>query len=222
MKISLFNLTMTTVMATLAVADPQPPVGSLIAKEKIVISGKSPTLEWNVRHPSKNVDDLVRIDKNHNVQTKKKLRVDVYMLGTGITSDYGRTQHETQAAINLGNGYRTFFSGKGRDVTPSNILISNVIPAGTKISFKAFFEDWRDNTSPHVIILKDDDPLPTGLGRNNSVHYQNYLSMLIKNGKLDMGPSDIVYCAELTDTDTGSRGYDLQDSIVLLRFTEID
>ena len=37
-----------------------------------------------------------------------------------------------------------------------------------------------------------------------------------------MGPFDLIYCVELTHTDKNSSGYDLQDCIVLLRFTEID
>lgn len=213
---------MMAMTATTVLADPQPPVGTLTTESDIVISGERPELVWNVRLPSRDVEDIVSIDKNHNVRTKRKVRVDVYMIGTGITSDYGKTQHETRTEIDLGEGYQSVFTGKGRDVRPSEVVISKVLAAGTQINFRTFFQNWTYNTSKEVIILMDDDKLPKELGRDGGEYFHNYVNVLIKDGKMDMGPSDIIYCAELTDTDKKSYSYDLQDVVVLLRFTEME
>jgi hypothetical protein len=222
MKVPVYIMAMIAITTASVPGDSQPPVGTLTAGSNIVITGERPELEWSVRLPSKDVEDIVRIDKNNNVSTKKKVRVDVYMIGTGITSDYGQTQHETRTEINLGSGFESVFTGKGRDVRPSQVLISRVLEAGTKITFRAFFQDWIYNTSPEVVILLDDDKLPKELGRDGSEQFHNYLNVLVMDGKMDMGPSDLIYCAELTHTDKKSYGYDLQDLVVLLRFTEME
>ena len=218
------QLLITLAMTTLAIADSQPPVGYLKA-EDIVPEGTAPTLEWGIVHPSKDIDDLITIDDDDKVTTLKALHVDVYMVGTGVTSDGGKKQHETQAQIDLGGGYLPFFKGIGKDVTPSKALISKEVPSGTVINFQAYFSSklgWKGNGSNEVIILKDDDAVPSELGQNGGQQLEDYLSLFIKAGKIDLGPFDYIYCAELTHTDSSSDGYDLQDSIVLVRFTELE
>ena len=222
MKTSISVTVLAAAMTTLVIGDPQPPVGTLTANHKTVISGKRPTLTWSVTHPSRDIDNIVTIKSNGDVVTKNQVRVEVYMLGTSVSTDYGQTQHEVTTQIDLGSGYQDFFTGKGKDVVPSDVLISDIIPAGTKINFRAYYTAWIDNKSDQVIVLKDDDAPPAPLSKNGAAYQKNYLSGLLRNSKLDMGPFDLIYCAELTHTDKNSSGYDLQDCIVLLRFTEID
>ena len=222
MKTSISVTVLAAAMTTLVIGDPQPPVGTLTAKHNTVISGSLPTLTWSVTHPSRDIDNIVKIESDGDVVTKNKVRVDVYMLGTSVSTDFGQTQHEITTQIDLGSGYQDFFTGEGKDVVPSDVLISGVVPAGTKINFRAYFTEWVDNKSEQVIVLKDDDTPPAQLVKNGAAYQQNYLSGLLRNSKLDMGPFDLIYCVELTHTDKNSSGYDLQDCIVLLRFTEID
>ena len=221
MKTSISAIVLAATMTTFVVGDPQPPAGTLTSSEITVITGNKPTLTWLVNHPSRDINDIVTIKSNGVIKTKKDVRVDVYMLGIGVASNNGLTQEVIQAKINLGGGYQHLFTGKGKDVSPTTALISNEVSEGTRIKFQASYTNWRDHSSEHVIILKDDDAPPTELDPNNGTALEDYLSTLLKNDKLDMGPHDLIYCAELTHTNKGDSGYNYQDCIVLLRFTDL-
>lgn len=197
------------------------PKGTLSVNKNRVSKNEKPYLSWNIVHPAPVIDIISEITPEDEVIVKKKVRVDVYMVGTGVTSHNGTVQHETRTHINLGDGWLHVFTGVGRDVDPKVIRATKVLNPGDKITFRANYRDWRYNSSDEVIALKNGDTPPTNLGQNGGVALEDYLAPYVKNGKLSLSPLDIIYCAELTHTNKNSSGYDIQDSIVLLRFTEI-
>ena len=202
-------------------AESKIPVGSLTVDKNLVQKDEKPRLTWNIIHPISELDEVISVDENDKITVLKDVKVDVYMVGTGVTSNSGRTQHTTKSHIGLGQGWEHVFTGKGDDVNPLKVLISRELEAGTKITFKANFKNDRENSSDEVILLRDGDSAPSGLGDNGGASLESYLKSYVEDGKLSLGTLDVIYCAELTHTDKNSSGYDLQDSIVLLRFSEV-
>jgi hypothetical protein len=221
MKFTSTLIALAAVCSALQAQDSKVPTGSLWSNKSVVEHKEKPKLSWNIQHPLGELDEVIEVDKNENVILQKDARVEVYMVGTGVTSNGGETQHTTVTHMSFGNGWEHLFTGKGDDVVPGKVLMSKDLSAGDVISFTAYFRDWRDNSSDHVTILTDGDKPPTGLGQNGGVALETYLEGYVENGKLDLGPLDIIYCAELTHTNSKDSGYDLQDSIVLVRFIEL-
>ena len=46
----------------------------------------------------------------------------------------------------------------------------------------------------------------------------SFCALTSKNGKLALGPLDVIYAAELTHSNSNHYGFDLQDTIILVRF----
>ena len=201
--------------------DAKIPVGTLSVNKNLVEKDEKPLLTWNITHPISALDEVISVDGNDNISVLKDVKVDVYMVGTGVTSDGGSKQYTTQSYIGFGNGWEHVFTGKGDDVIPSVVHISKELSAGTKITFAAKFNNYCYNHDDEVILLREGDSAPGGLGDNGGASLESYLKAYVEDGKLSLGDLDVIYCAELTHTDKGSNGYDLQDSIVLLRFSEV-
>ena len=213
----------TSLITTHAYSDgTQPPTGSLSVNKNIVTQNEKPRLSWEIVHPT-TLEDVIEVGEDDEVEVLKKLKVDIYMVGTGVTSHQGSRQYTTISKVSFNHGaWQQIFKGKGKDVNPSEIQLTRILKKGDSIRFKAKYDTWRNNESEEVIILTNGDAPPVGLGQNGGVDLEDYLSPYVKNGKLDLGPLDFIYCAELTHTNQNSSGYDLQDSIVLVRFTEVD
>lgn len=204
-------------------SDPNPieePSGQLHINSSLIKEGGKALISWSITHPQE-LEDVVEVDEDDNIVTKKKLTVQVSMIGTGVTSNNGNTQHTTVNQIKVGGGWIEIFKGKGDDVDMSEVLYEEEVEEGTKIEFRAKYDDWRTNASEHVQTFVNGDYPPAFDASDSGVKSaEEYLQPFIVNGKLALGALDYIYAAELTHTNTSSNGYDLQDSIVLVRFID--
>ena len=201
------------------------PVGSLSVNRNMVHQGVTPILTWNIVYPS-GLDEIITIDpEDEEITTKTCLRVQVCMVGVGITDQRG-TQYPAQSHLKFSStGWQHIFTGKGRDVDPSRYYIDRVVSAGEKLSFKAKVDlnnyPFYSNNSRNVRVLKNGDlPPSAAAGYSHQTSAAEYLRPYIKDGKLSLGPLDVIYAAELTHSDPSHYGFDIQDSIVLVRFTK--
>jgi len=198
------------------------PTGQLHINSSRIKEGGKALLSWSVTHPQELLD-VVDIDPvTDTVVTTKKLIVKVSMIGTGVTSNNGTVQYKTWNSIKVGNeGWTEIFAGKGDDVDMSEVLYEREVPEGTEIKFAAYYDHWVYNNDRRVRTFKNGDYPPTvAASSSGAKSAEEYLQPFIVDGKLALGNLDYIYAAELTHTDTSSSGYDLQDSIVLVRFID--
>lgn len=205
--------------------DPAVPVGSLSVNQTTVREGVSPQLTWDIEYPS-GVTEIITIDPDEEVITKTKLRVQVSVIGVGITDSSGR-EYPAKSYVHFSStGWKHIFTGKGSEVDPGIYYDDRIVEAGERLRFAAKLNmdgyGYYYNDSNNVKILMNGD-LPPGnaAGYDHQTSAAEYLRPYIKNGKLALGPLDIIYAAELTHSDSNHYGFDLQDTIILVRFTKV-
>ncbi|MGB0991977.1 MAG: hypothetical protein ACPG32_05860 [Akkermansiaceae bacterium] len=204
---------------------PAIPVGSLSTNLSIYRPNVKPYLTWDIEYPE-DVTDVVVIPPDEEVETKTRLRVQVSVIGVGLTDSSGR-QYDAQSYMHFSSsGWQQIFYGKGRDVNPSQIIIDKVVEQGETIRFAARYPGgslgYQYNESNNVVVLKNGDTPPgKDAGYNSQSSVAEFLRPYVQDGKLALGPLDLIYCAEVTHTNPNHYGFDLQDTIVLVRFTKV-
>lgn len=207
--------------------DPAIPVGSLRVNQDTVREGITPTLSWNITYPSA-VTTVVDIDPvNEEIVTKTKLRVQVFVIGVGITDQSGREYPAKSLIHYSSSGWKHIFTGTGSEVDPERIYDDRIVKAGETLRFAARlnmngYGYYYNNSNNVKIMMNGDLPPSNAAGYSHQTSAAEYLRPYIKNGKLALGPLDIIYAAELTHSDSTHHGFDLQDTIILVRFTKID
>lgn len=199
--------------------------GTLSVDKNIVRQGGIPTLEWNISHPTTSIEDVVTIEDDE-IKAKTKLRVQVFVVGVGITD--GRNEYKSTSFLSFSSvGWKHVFEGKGSEVNTSNIYIDRVVEAGETIKFAAryYWNSWQPyfySDGDNVKALVNGDSPPSTAGGYDQSSLNDYLKPYVEDGKLKLGALDVIYAAELTHTDTSNSGFDMQDTIILLRFTEVE
>lgn len=219
--------TTAALVTSIHAAEPSIPIGKLHIDSTVVEPNVIPNLSWEITHPI-DITDIVDIDEeNDTITTTKKLIVKVSMIGTGITDRRGR-EYDSISEIKFGSGpWEHIFTGPGRAVDRTDILIEKNIASGINIQFRsryAGYSEWRYNTSSEVQVLTNGQSPPLNPASNSNAKSAAWYMKehTTEGGKLILGDLDLIYAAELTHTNTSSAGYDMQDSIVLLRFSDIE
>lgn len=210
---------------------PQIPVGSLSAYPTIVQTGTHPTLTWSVTVPEA-VDDIVDIEGPGTLVPKRDVIMDVRILGAGVTaSTYyspGFIFVPTECQINVnGSGYSPIFYGSNNDVNPNEIVYTRTVEEGEEVNFGSRYYynySWgpwfsTTNSNGNVVALRNGDTPPT----TTPMHYAPTIETFIRpyldeDGKIKIGPRDVLYLMELTHTNPNHSGFDLQDMALLVTF----
>lgn len=214
----------TCVLTSPLVADPTPPapIGSLGINLAMVRQGVAPKLTWKIEYPT-NVEDVVEIPPDDKIIPKTRLRVKISMVGVGLTDQTGK-QYPAKNLIKFGNSsWQHLFTGKGNSVDPDRVLVNRIVEVGESIEFAAKVNvsnyQYYYNQDANITVLKNGDTPPqVAAGYDSQTDVATYLRPYIKNGKIALGPMDVLYVSELTHSKPGSNGYDMQDSIVLVQF----
>ncbi|NWK54425.1 hypothetical protein HW115_02300 [Verrucomicrobiaceae bacterium N1E253] len=212
-------------LSTVALAN-QSPTGQLTVDKSMVRKGGIPTLTWNIFHPIKQIEEVVDIDDNDEITAKKRLRVQVSVIGIGITD--GRNEYKSTSWLHFSSsGWKHVFEGYGSQVNTSQINIDRILEPGEKIKFAAryYWNSWQPyyySNGDNVKALINGDQPPSKAGGYDQSSLNDYLRPYVKDGKLNLGELDIIYAAELTHTDQRASGFDMQDTIILLRFSEVE
>ncbi len=206
--------------------EPAIPIGKLHVQNEIVAVGDHPTLTWDTTHPQ-TIADIIEVDgPGEVVVVKKKLLVKVSMVGTGITDSSGKEYNSTNEIRFNGGAWQHVFTGPGAAVDVTEVLIEKVLEPGARIEFRSRYtgyNQWRYQDSKEIQIFFDGNEPPKNPSSDSlATSAEEYMQAYTKDGKLSLGALDMIYAAELTHTDTSSRGYDMQDSIVLVRFTDLE
>ena len=219
--------------ALFAQANKQPtiPVGSLTAFPAVVQPGVHPMLTWNITYPSI-VQDYVTVDKN-KITPLETLDCDIRVLGAGVTVSNSNGSNmqfvPTQAQVSYGGGsYTPIFYGKNTNVKP-NVVWTEEVTAGQTLAFggKYYYNNsWGTNYTSNsgtnnIRTLVNGDIPPTTYPLHTAPTLESFIKpYLDSEGKVKIGPMDVIVFMELTHTDAQSsnQGYDLQDMVLLVTF----
>lgn len=208
---------------------PPIPVGSLSAFPTIVQTGTHPTLTWSVTIPEA-VEDIVDIEGPGTIIPKRDVIMDVRILGAGVTANSysGFTFVPTECQINVdGGGYSPIFYGTNNDVNPNEIVYTKTVEEGEEVNFGSRYYynySWgpwysTTNSNGNVVALRNGDTPPTTTPMQYAPTIESFIRpYLSEDGKIKIGPRDVLYLMELTHTNPNHSGFDLQDMALLVTF----
>lgn len=209
--------------------------GSLTAFPLIVQPGTRPNLTWNITYPSI-VQDVVTVTQN-TVTPKQSLYVDVRVLGAGVTvSQSGSTSFtfvptEAQVSYN-GGSYGRVFYGTNNNVNPNTIVYTRLVEANKPLRFGGRYyynSKWgpyfnSQSGTLNVRTLVNGQTPPTTYPLHTAPTLESFIRpYLDAQGKVKIGPMDVIVFMELTHTDSqrNDQGYDLQDMVLLATFRTV-
>lgn len=215
---------------------PAAPVGWLSAYPTVVQTGTKPTLTWSSTYPSQ-VFDYIDVINPATIQLKKKLDIEVRVLGNGVTAS---RNNQTFSWVNAeallsydGGSYDRIFYGKNTQVNPSQVVWSKKkkdTQANDTIRFggRYYYGGWgtlytSSNSGMNVRTLVNGDTPPTITPMYQAPSLEEFIKpYLDAQGKVKIGPMDVIVFMELTHNNNqqSNPGYDLQDMVLLVTFTD--
>ena len=212
------------------------PTGTISSNEKIVQAGTFPTLNWSVSYPE-TVDEWITIEPDGKVTPKLDLIMQVRNLAADVQSrstywngwryvySYRYIGVKTHGRVNNQN-WRTLFNGIQPDVDAQRVVWQEEVEEGDSITFRSkvnytgYSYYYSGTNSANVVLLKAGDTPPSFVTWDTQATLGTHIApYLDANGRIDIGPRDVIVAFELTHTMPGSNG-DMQDMIMLLTFQE--
>jgi hypothetical protein len=214
-------------------ASPSIPVGWINAFPTVVQTGTKPTLTWDISYPSV-VKDFVTVTPPATVSPKSKLDVEVRILGNGVTvstNNGGFNFVNAEAVLSFNGGsYNRIFYGTNTNVNPNTVVFSRKdILANQTLRFGGRFfhnNSWgtlytSSSGTQNVRTLVSGDIPPNKVPEYGAPTLESFLRPYLgSDGKVKIGPMDVIVFMELTHTNTNDSGYDLQDMVLLVTFKE--
>jgi len=206
--------------------DPFEPVGTLAVNPMSVHEGVKPNLDWSIEYPE-TVLDLVDIDDDDSITTKKDLRIDVRVVGAAWSD--GRHYYLVNSYLRIFGYWIHLFYGDLWDIDPSEILYSRVLDPNTRVDFAgrgheggSRWSSWMMTTyeTPNVQALVNGDSIPDYAPAYNQGNIASFLTQYVDDtGTIILGPYDVIYLFDFNDY--WSSGFDLQDLVIVVTFTEV-
>ena len=216
-----------TITPVLADPDPYTPIGTLKVNPVSVVTGVKPNLDWTIEYPEV-VTDLIDINPDDSITTKKRLRVDVRVVGAAWSN--GRSYFTVNGYIKVLGSWSQLFYGKQYDIDASDVRYSRVLNPSTRIDFAgrgnlggSSWSNWMmtTSTSRNVKALVNGDSIPDYTAAYDQGDVASFLTQFVDdNGTIILGPHDVIYLFDFNSYN--SSGFDLQDLVVVVTFTEVD
>lgn len=213
---------------------PPDPVGWLTAYPTIVKTGTKPTLSWSITYPSL-VQDFIEVIAPGTINPTETVDAEVRVLGNGVTLSSANSNTFTfvdaEAWISFANSsWSRIFFGNNHNVNPSRVVWSrkNIQPGETLRFGGRFFSrgfgPFRHSTDgfSYVRTLVSGDTPPSNIPTVNAPSLEDFIKPYLgPDGKVNIGPMDVIVFMELTHNDNQQNdpGYDLQDMVLLVTFT---
>lgn len=225
-----------------AQTEPSVPVGTLTAYPTIVRTGTFPTLTWNITYPS-TIANFISVQQTDGTLTTlvQPQTMTVQVLGASVIEVwldcYGNVIQSqylpVQASFSYNHGpWVQMWQGTQQQVNPSTVVYTKTITAvnasldfgGCYLlngSYSTFFNSINNtNNNRNILALTNGQYPPTNCclyGQPTIASFlQNYMNATTK--QVTLGPKQIIYLFELTDTDPSSPGFDFNDLCILVTF----
>ncbi len=194
-------------------------------------------LSWSITHPAV-VKDIIRITPPGTCTPKVKVAMDVRVIGASVkvvwTNLWGQITRwewastEALISINSGNYSRIFYNTQDR-VNPATVVHTGTVQAGQDINFggRYYLDGWSTqyrstNPNGNVVALVNGDTPPTTTPLYQQPTIDDFIRQYLDGqGRVLIGPKDVIYLMELTHTNKNDAGFDLQDLALLVTFREV-
>ncbi len=216
----------TTCLHAESSTNPAIPVGYLDTFPHKVQPGTNPSLDWNITYPE-TVRDVVVIEDDGTVIPKENLYMDVRVLGASVqTSATNWLTVEAYAKADGATSFTRFFSGKQPDVNPTRIYYTKYVRQDRTVDFRGrcYYNGWYPYYSTgtntyNVVVLANGETPPETIPAYNQDAIEDFLKpYLDSNGKIKIGPRDVIILMELAMTHPSQSAFDLQDLVLLVTF----
>ena len=222
--------------------DAQKPQGSLEASPGFVRPGVLADLTWSITYPAAPevppVEELIDIEEPGTIVPKVPVKMEVRVIGSSVkavwTNSLGKllkwewVPTEAQVSINRSSYSRIFYSTQDL-VNPNAIVYTKKMKRGERADFggRYYFQNaWSNmftttNGRHNVVALINGDIPPTTTPLYQQPTIESFIKpYLDSQGRIKIGPRDVIYLMELTHTDRNDGGFDLQDLALLVTFTK--
>lgn len=206
------------------------PVGNLTINRAFVRTGVKPLLNWEIQYP-KTVRDMVEIGAQDQITTRERSLMEVRVVGAAFQVGSTHTDLELKSSVG-GSAWDRLFLGNDSEPDPSQVVLSQVVEAGTRIDFSARASNGRGSwystrdtagrNSVSLQALTNGDSVPHYVPAYRQDTVESFLSQYISSeDEVTIGPRDIIYLIELYSTDPDSSYFDMQDLVVVVSFKDI-
>lgn len=212
-------------------SSPSIPVGSLTAFPTVVQTGTKPTLTWDISYPSQ-VTAVVTVGPTGTITPLRPLIVDLRILGAQIGN--GTNWYVVEAYRKIGTGtFTRFFAEKQTGVDTSKVYHTQAVQASQTLdiqgrvassssssptSWQAFYSTGVTGNNVRALV-NGDTPPSYGAAWANQTTIKSALSAYMgADGKIKIGPMDVIFLFELWGSKTSEGYFDMQDLVVLATF----
>ena len=242
MKPNQFAVISSTVLAICAFASAQAvaqstyssvPFGKLTASPSVVQTGTKPNLSWNISYPL-SITDFVSFTTPGGITPKQNLICNIRIIGAGVTTvdSKGKIVYVETLGRLLYNGaasWSTIFDGTENStiVQQQGVVKTFTANANQPINFGGYYiyngvksTTFTSLSGDNVRFQVNGDTPPSNVPDYNAPSLATFIKpYLDASGKVKIGPMDVIVFMELTSTNKASVGYDLQDLVFLVTFS---
>ncbi|MDE0826726.1 MAG: hypothetical protein OSA48_07950 [Akkermansiaceae bacterium] len=133
--------------------------------------------------------------------------------------------------VTQGCSWQTLFQGTDSQIDADAYVYNGVVPSGTTIDFSArgkrnsrYWTSSRNTLSENqnIIVLRNGDSVPQYTPAFKQGSIESHVSSYVQNGKIVLGPRDLIHLVKVGQTNTNSSGFDMQDLVYIVTFEEVD
>jgi hypothetical protein len=213
-------------------SSPSIPVGSLTAFPTVVQTGTKPTLTWSISYPSQ-VTTVVTVGPTGTITPLRSLIVELRILGAQVGNGTDWYVVEAYRKVENATSFTRFFTGKQTSVNTSTIYYTQTVQASRPLdirgrvasnsssnpsSWQAFYSTGVTGNNARALVNGDTPPSYVPAFSNQATIKSALSAYIGSDGKIKIGPMDVIFLFELWGTDTSQGYFDMQDLIVLATF----
>jgi hypothetical protein len=205
------------------------PRGTLAVDRDLIRVATKSQLTWNITYPSP-VTSVVDIQTPNIIVPKKNMVMKVRVLGASFQASL--TQYLTvQAMYSINSStFKSMFSGIQTLVNPSTAVLTTNVKTNDKINFGG--RGYRDlawlplyttaMNTPNLVMLATGDKVPQTTPAFAQGDIESFLKpyMNATTGLVTIGDRDLIILMELGQTNPAASGFDLQDLVLLVTFSD--
>lgn len=213
------------------------PEGKISVDRQFARVGALPVLNWNITYPNI-ITEFVIHDPLDEGETQKRTLLEVRVLGSASKMTLNGQQQwknaDLQIQLNSGT-YTSIFFGKQPQVNAGSVVFSQILEKGTTINMRArnnktSFNNWNvwratgvTTYQNNIVALRHGDVPPSNVPANDQASIKDFLRPYISEGKIAIGPQDVIYLFELGWDIPNPNGYgDMQDMVVLHTYKDVE
>jgi hypothetical protein len=197
-----------------------------------VQTGTKPTLTWSISYPSQ-VTTVVTVGPTGTITPLRDLHVDLRVLGAQVGDQSNWYVVEAFRKVENATSFTSFFKGKQTAVNPSTVYFTQLVRQSRPLdirgrvasssssnpsSWQAYYSTGVSGNNVRALVSGSTPPSYVPAFSNQSTIKSALSAYIGADGKIKIGPMDVIFLFELWGTNTNENYFDMQDLVVLATF----